>query len=55
MVGSGMSWIYNRLDRLRQIVAECIRRDLSPSKVGFADFVQHISASFGVTPQTTKG
>ena len=50
-----MAWIYARLDRLRQVVAECVKRGLTPQKVGFADFVLRKSSDFGLTPTTTRG
>jgi len=49
-----MSWYYDRLDRLRRMVAECITKDLNPSKVGFADYITHLGASFGLRPSTVK-
>lgn len=50
-----MSWISERLDRLRKIVAECIHRGFIPSKVGWADLVNRVGSSFGVTPLTIQG
>lgn len=50
-----MSWISQRLDRLRSLVAECIQKGFTPSKVGFADFIIHKCASLGLSPLTTKG
>jgi len=49
-----MAWISARLDRLRQIVAECIKRDLTPNKIGFADFINRKVAEFGLRPQTAR-
>jgi len=44
-----MAWIQGRIDRLRQIVAELVRRNATPDKVGFADLVQTLVASFGLS------
>ena len=49
-----MAWISARLDRLRQIVAECVKRGLTPQIIGWADFVNRKSADFGVTPLTAR-
>lgn len=49
-----MAWISSRLDRLRQIVAECIKRDLTPKRTGFADFVIRKASELGLRPQTAR-
>lgn len=52
---SNMAWIQDRLDRLRQLVATCIKNGKFPDKVGFADHVIGYSASmFGLSPRTAK-
>lgn len=50
-----MAWISGRLDRLRQLVAYCVKLNLTPSKTGFADFIIHKSSTFGVSVGTSKG
>lgn len=49
-----MSWITERLGRLRFIVAECIRKDLTPEKNGFADHIHNITSCYGLRPQTCQ-
>jgi len=50
-----MAWIQARLNRLRQLVAICIKKGLTPSSVGFADLVLNYSCSeFGVSMSTAK-
>ena len=49
------SWYFQRIDRLRQIIAECVKRKLTPKKIGFANHIQSIVADFGLTPETVKG
>ena len=50
-----MSWVQERLDRLRQIVASCVKNGMYPDKAGFHFFVSGlISSSYGLTPRTVK-
>ena len=50
-----MAWISAKLDRLRFIVAECIKRGRTPRHVGFADLVIQIAnGQFGLSRQVAK-
>ena len=49
-----MAWLQQRLDRLRQIVAELIKRNITPRDTTFANVVQGIAASFGVSKKTAS-
>ena len=45
-----MAWISAKLDRLRFIVAECIKRGKTPNHTGFADLVIQIAnGQFGLS------
>jgi len=50
-----MSWIQARLDRLRQIVAVCLKNNLNPNVTGFSDYViNYIASNYGLRPQTAR-
>jgi len=49
-----MAWIQGRIDRLRQIVAELVRRNITPESVNFADWVRSLVAGFGLSTNVAK-
>jgi hypothetical protein len=49
-----MAWFQGRVDRLRQIVAELVRRNVTPDSNNFADWVQTLVASFGLSTSVAK-
>lgn len=50
-----MAWISARLERLREVVANCVKKGLDPTKTGFSDFViNYISANYGLRPKTAR-
>ena len=51
-----MAWIQSRIDRLRQLVATCIKAGRLPGqrRAGLADFVLNAAATLGLTPQTCR-
>lgn len=49
-----MAWFQGRIERLRAIVAELVRRNVTPDKTGFADLVYMLVASYGLRTETAK-
>jgi hypothetical protein len=50
-----MSWQTERRDRIAQIVALCVKNNITPNNAAFADFVIRVSeARFGVRRETSK-
>lgn len=49
-----MSWISERLDRLRQIVAEAVMNGIDGESVKFADFVLMKASCWGLAPNTSR-
>jgi hypothetical protein len=49
-----MAWFQGRVDRLRQIVAELVRRNVTPDSNNFADWVQTLVAGFGLSTNVAR-
>jgi len=49
-----MSWHRERLERLRQIVAELVKRGITPDKPNFANVVRSLTAGFGLSTKTAN-
>lgn len=49
-----MAWYYQRLERLRYIIAYLVLRKITPRNNNFADVVQQAAAAQGLRPATAK-
>lgn len=49
-----MAWYYQRLDRLKQIVAIMVKHNMDITQVGFADAVLKAAAAQGLAPKTAR-
>jgi len=49
-----MSWHRERIERLRQIVAELVKRNITPNHNNFASVVISLAAGFGLSQKTAN-
>jgi len=50
-----VAWYYQRVDRLKQIVALAVKQGIDSTHAGFADFILKAAAAQGLTPKTARG